>query len=56
MLTILGTLLKCCGLPYMGHKCLKSDLFIIDEDLACCDIPTEKLTLGGDLDVQSKDT
>jgi hypothetical protein len=46
MLTILGTLLKFFGLPCMGHKCLRSDLFKIDEDLACCDIPAEKLTLG----------
>jgi hypothetical protein len=33
-------------LSCMGHKCLRSDFFKIDEDLACCDIPAEKLTLG----------
>jgi hypothetical protein len=30
----------------MGHKCLRSDHFIIYENLACCDIPAGKLTLG----------
>jgi hypothetical protein len=34
------------GLPYMGHKCLRSELFKIDENLAVCDIPAEKLTPG----------
>ena len=48
-------IVKCLGLLYMGHKCLRSELFRIDEMLAFCDIPAEKLTLGGDLDVQSKD-
>jgi hypothetical protein len=46
MLTILGTLLKYFGLPCMGHKCLKSELFKIDETPTFCDIPAEKLTLG----------
>jgi len=54
MLTILGTLSKCFGLLYMGHKCLRSELFRIDEMLAFCDIPAKKLTLGWDLDEQSK--
>ena len=56
MLYILGTFEKCFGLPYMGHKCLRSELFKMEENLAFCDIPAEKVTLGGDLDVQSKDT
>jgi hypothetical protein len=30
----------------MGHKCLRSKLFKIDEKIAFCDIPAEKLTLG----------
>jgi len=55
-LAILGTLLKCIGLPCMGHKCLRSGLFKIDENLALCNIPTKKVTLGWDLDVLSKDT
>jgi hypothetical protein len=46
MLTILGTLLKCFGLPCMGHKCLRYELFKMDENLLFCDIPAEKLTLG----------
>jgi hypothetical protein len=46
MVTILDALLKCFGLPWMGHKCLRSELFKMDENLAFCDIPTEKLTLG----------
>jgi hypothetical protein len=29
----------------MGHKCLRFDLFKIDENLAFCDIPAGKLTL-----------
>ena len=53
-LTILGTLLKCFGLSCMGHKCLRFELFKIDENFAFCDIQAEKLTLGWDLDVQSK--
>jgi len=55
MPTILGTLLKCIGLPCMGHQCLRSRLFKIDENLALCDIPTKKVTLGWDLHVLSKD-
>jgi hypothetical protein len=46
MPTILDTLSKCFGLLYMGHKCLRSELFRMDENLAFCDIPAEKLTLG----------
>ena len=42
----LGSLSKCLGLLYMGHKCLRSELFRIDKNLAFCDIPAEKLTLG----------
>jgi hypothetical protein len=39
----------------MGHMCLRFELFRMDEMLAFCDIPVEKLTFGRDLDVQSKD-
>jgi hypothetical protein len=43
ILTILGALLKCFGLPCMGCKCLRSELFKMDENLAFCDILAEKL-------------
>jgi len=46
MLNILGTFEKCFGLPCMGHKCLRSELFKMEENLAFCDIPAEKLILG----------
>jgi hypothetical protein len=46
MVTILGTLLKCFGLPCMGHKCLTYELFKMEENVAFCDIPAEKLTVG----------
>jgi hypothetical protein len=39
-------IVKCLGLLYMGHKCLRSELFRMDEMFAFCDIPAEKLTLG----------
>jgi hypothetical protein len=32
--------------PMHGHKCLRSELFKMDENLVFCDIPAEKLTLG----------
>jgi hypothetical protein len=48
-------IVKCLGLLYMRHMGLRFELFRMDEMLAFCDIPVEKLTFGRDLDVQSKD-
>jgi hypothetical protein len=36
-------IVECFGLSCMGHM---SELFKMDENLALCDIPSEKLTLG----------
>ena len=41
-----GHIVELFGLLVMGHKCLRSMLFNIDECLAICDIPAETLTLG----------